>query len=78
LPIPQTIQCNKEVKDQRRGQTVLSWFYGFCGLYRAIDSKTPEQVKKKTVLFWKEKEAHRQESVHSSRPKGTDNIQNKK
>ncbi len=64
LPIPQKLYNVTEVKDQRRGRTVLSWFYGSCGLYRATDSKTPEQVKKKTVLFWKEKETHHgQDSV---------------
>ena len=54
------------------------YFPGFMAfrLYRARNTKTKEQVKKKTVLLWKEKEAHGKEPILSE-PKESDNLQNK-
>jgi hypothetical protein len=71
------IQCNQEVKNKRRDRTVLSRLSGFYRLYRTTHTKTKEQVKKKkkkTVLFWKEKETHSKESVYI-KPRWSYNLQ---
>ena len=49
---------------------------GVHRLYRTTYTQAKEQVKKETVLLWKEKEAHGEEPILSE-PKGSDNLQNK-
>ncbi len=67
-------QCNQKAQDHPRGKTVFPGPYSLYGLSRTTHTKVKEQVKKKVILFWQEKETHGKEPVHC-KSEGDDNLQ---
>ena len=77
LPIPQKLyNVTKRLKTK---EEVEEYFPGFMAFTDCTEQPIPRpknRKKKKTVLLGQEKETHSKESVYS-KPKGTDNLQNK-
>ena len=54
----ETVQNNKEIKNNRRGRTIFPRLQGIYRCNRATNLKTKRQEEEKDALFSQEKEAH--------------------